>query len=154
LTTRTISAHGTGNSALVRGTFYVTGPTLCTACHAGYSSDVQHLAGSAMQTNGNGGEGMATLCQNCHGSANTLPARPVPAADYHGYNTLLSGANWPTGGGKAYGFIRNTTNFGGTGYHRPQRGIGELTTGSATCNGGTGCAGNGSARVYTPGGQY
>lgn len=155
LTTRTRAAHGSSGTSMVRGTFYVSGPTLCLACHTGYTSDVQHLAGSAMQSNGNGGEGMATLCQNCHGSAGTAPARPGPAADYHGFNTLVSGGLWPTGGGKAYAFIRNVTNFNPTvGYHRPQRGIGELTTGSATCNGGSGCAGNGSARVYTPGGQY
>ncbi len=151
---RTVAAHGSSGTSMVAGTFYASGPTLCLKCHTGYTSDTQHLAGSAMQFDGNGGEGMATVCQRCHGSADTLPARPIPAADYHGYNTRVDGTNWPTGGGKAYAFIRNVTNFAGTGYHRPQRGIGELTTGSATCNGGSGCAGNGSARTYTPGGQY
>ena len=165
LTTRTIVAHGYTTTPL-RGTVYNNGTnTLCTLCHTGYTSDTTHLAGSAASVvNGNGGEGMATTCYNCHGDSgdsdgNTLPTtvRPVRAQNYHGFNTMVGGAaKWTAAaGGKPYAFIRNTVTFAGTtGYHRPLRGIGELTTGSATCMGGSGCAGQGAAEIYTPGGQF
>jgi hypothetical protein len=162
LTTRTIAAHGTNNTAQVRGTFYVNSPTLCTACHAGYTAAPgatdTHGAGSAMNAlpgDLDGGEAMSTVCQNCHSSQVTLPARPVPAADYHGYNALVSGGNWPAPGARPFAFIRNTVNWTGVSYHRPFRSS-EFATGSATCGGDNGgCrVGNGSTRTYTPGGSY
>jgi hypothetical protein len=157
LTTRTIAAHGTNNTAQVRGTFYVTGPTLCTACHAGYTGTSNHGSGSAMNGSSDGSEGFNTLCHNCHASNTALPARPVPAADYHGYNALLSGANWPAPGARPFAFIRNTVNWTDTAAHRPFRST-EFTTGSATCQGGAGgCRvgnGSGNTRTYLPGGSY
>lgn len=162
LTTRTIAAHGSGGAAQVRGTFYVTSPSLCIACHAGYNvapgSNSGHGAGSAGQWNGNNGEAALTRCMWCHSSTGldtAAPARPRPAADYHGFNARADGTLWPTTNSKPYAFIRSWT---GTAYHRPFRGIGELTTGSATCGNGTcpgnGQVGDGSNRTYTPGGSY
>jgi predicted CxxxxCH...CXXCH cytochrome family protein len=152
-TLRTISAHGTNNTAQVRGTFYVSGPTLCTACHTGYTSTSNHGSGSAMNGSSDGSEGWNTNCHNCHASTTTKPARPIPAADYHGFNKLLSGGNW-TGTGanqRPFAFIRNTTTYIG---HRPKAST-EWTTGNATCVGdSTHCAGKNGTQAYTPGGQY
>lgn len=160
---RTVAAHG--NAETIRGTVYANPSTLCSVCHAGYTVADQHGSGSAMaMSTGRTGEGFNGGCYSCHGDsgdtdAATLPTttRPARAAGYHGFNTLLSGAaTWPglTAGGRPFAFIRNTATYSGTAaYHRPVSGPG-LTTGSATCMGGAGCAGNGSAEPYTPGGQY
>lgn len=163
LTTRTVSAHG--NAATLRGTVYVVGMNLCAVCHSGYTVAQNHGSGSAMASlTGRTGEGFENACYSCHGDSGDIDSailpttvRPVRAQNYHGFNTLVGGvAKWPAAaGGKPYGFIRNTVTYSGaTAYHRPLTGIGELATGSATCMGGAGCAGNGSARIYTPGGQY
>jgi predicted CxxxxCH...CXXCH cytochrome family protein len=160
LTKRTIAAHGTNNTAQVRGTIYSNGtggPTLCTSCHTGYTTDFPHPAGSAASTfSGGGSEGMGTYCGNCHASglaaaSSTGPARPIPAFDYHGFNKLLGGSNWPGAGyGRPYAFIRNNivlTN------HRPNT-ASDITTGSPNCDGtGKTCA-NGSVSAYSPGGAY
>ena len=158
-TTRTVAAHG--NNATLRGDVYTNPYTLCQVCHTGYTVANNHGAGSAMASStGRSGEGFNSGCYSCHGDSGDTDGgstpttvRPVRGQGYHGFNTLIGGGVWPTGGGKPYAFIRNTETFAG-GYHRPLRGIGELTTGSATCGGNTGCVGNGSARTYTPGGQY
>ncbi len=158
LTTRTISAHGTNNTAQVRGLFYGSSMTLCTTCHFGYTVDTNHNgAGSAAGTmSGNGGEGMASYCTNCHAggvgqNATAAPARPIPGANYHGFNKLLNGNNWPDAGyGRPYAFFRNDTNLTD---HRPYT-ASDITVGSPTCNGsGKSCA-NGSAQSYSPGGSY
>jgi len=159
LTTRTVAAHG--NAVTLRGNIYVSPTTLCQLCHTGYTTSGSHGSGSAENTNLDGGENMGTSCYNCHGSTGNdvqpvtvSTVRPVRAQDYHGYNSLVGGGLWPTINSKPYGFIRNNTSFV---YHRPLRGIGELTTGSASCSGsGTQCANNNSAgpATYTPGGQY
>jgi predicted CxxxxCH...CXXCH cytochrome family protein len=157
-TLRTISAHGTNNTAQVRGAFYGSSMTLCTACHTGYTVDTNHNgAGSAAGTmSGNGGEGMATYCTNCHSSglaqnSTTGPARPIPAFNYHGFNKLIGGSNWPTAGyGRPYGFIRNNTTLTN---HRPYT-ASDITVGSPSCDGtGKSCA-NGSTQNYSPGGSY
>ncbi len=157
-TNRTIVAHG--GAETLRGTIYVSSPTLCLACHIGYSSapgsSTSHGAGSAGQWNGNSGEAATTNCAYCHSSAgiNTEPARPIPAQDYHGFNSLVGGGLWPTVNSRPYAFIRSWT---GTAYHRPYRSS-EFTTGTATCGAGTcpgnGNVGDGSTRTYTPGGSY
>ena len=144
LTTRTIAAHGTNNATMVRGTFYVASPSLCIACHVGYNAapgtTSSHGAGSAGVWGGNNGEAATTNCAYCHSSTglNTAPARPRPAQDYHGFNSLVGGGLWPTVNSRPYAFIRGWT---GTAYHRPYRSS-EFTTGSATCGAGT-CPGNG-----------
>ncbi len=156
LTNRTIVAHG--NAVTLRGTIYTTTPNLCQICHTGYTNAGQHSAGSAMQTNGNGGAGdedMSTLCHKCHSSATTKPSRPIPAQDYHGNSNLVGGGVWSGSGalnGNVYAFIRNTTTFIG---HRPLYRSPQWTTGSATCQGdGTHCAANNGTQPYTPGGTY
>ncbi|WP_243371778.1 hypothetical protein [Geotalea sp. SG265] len=153
-TLRTTAAHGTNNTQMVRGNIYsATAPNLCTICHTGYTSTSNHGSGSAMNGNSDGSEGWATTCWNCHSSTTTKPARPMPAADYHGFNKLVSGANW-TGTGanqRPFAFIRNTTNFIG---HRPKTAT-EWTTGNATCVGDSShCAGKNGTQTYSPGGQY
>lgn len=161
LTTRTIVAHGYTSTPL-RGTVYTASYTLCGVCHTGYTVGDQHGAGSAMASaTGRTLEGFNGQCYSCHGDSGdsdggVAPAtvRPRRGQNYHGFNTLVGGGTWPTTNSKPYGFIRNTATYAGTGYHRPLRGIGELATGTATCTGGTGCAGNSGARTYTPGGQY
>ncbi len=170
LTTRTVAAHG--NAVTIMAPIYTnanaTATTmLCTICHVGYNAapgtTSQHGAGSAGASSWNS-VSATTICHNCHSSATTSPARPIRAQDYHGTSTLAGGALWtwggsgtpnpapPVGGSKIYAFIRNTNNFFG---HHPYRGVGEWTTGSATCQGGTGrCAGNNGTQTYTPGGTY
>ena len=128
-------------------------------CHITYDvSSVNHPAGSAgSNVNGDGAENMNTYCANCHASTTksgtTVPARPIPASDFHGNNSLLGGGLWPTVNSRPYGFIRNTQNYV---YHRPYRGTeAALTGGSATCSGGgSQCAANNGTRTYTPGGSY
>jgi predicted CxxxxCH...CXXCH cytochrome family protein len=157
-TLRTISAHGTlaGVTAQVRGTFYATSPTLCTACHSGYTTSpgtsTSHGTGSAMTGGGlDGAENMNTTCHNCHSSQVTVPARPIPAADYHGFNKLISGNNWGTLNARPFGFIRNTVNFV---YHRAKQSP-DYASGTPTCQGGaTQCAGQNGTGTYTVGGTY
>ena len=156
LTTRTVAAHG--NAVTIRGTIYVNSPTLCLACHIGtYNSGNLHGTGSAWAATGSSHSSTVPACQRCHGgntAATTAPARPRPAQDYHGSNSLYGGGLWPTVNSRPYAFIRS---WSGTAYHRPYRSS-EFTTGSATC--GTGdCnngdqVGDGSTRTYTPGGSY
>lgn len=162
LTARTIVAHGSAQT--LRGNVYTNPYTLCQVCHTGYTLGDNHGAGSAMaMATGRSNEGFNSGCYSCHGDSGdtdgaVLPTtvRPVRAQGYHGFNTLVGGGVWPTGGGKPYGFIRNTVTYAGTGYHRPKVGIGELPSDplGGTCSGGTGCAGNGGVEPYTPGGQY
>ncbi len=166
LTDRTIVAHGNANT--LRGTIYTTAaaPTLCVICHIGVytgtgSDDSNHGAGSAGATiSNNQGMFMNTECQQCHGSANTYPARPIAAQDYHGNSYQVGGTGtWASmnggayaAGGRMYAFIRNTTNFIG---HRPYKANTQWTTGSAWCQGdGTHCAANNGSQGYTPGGTY
>ncbi|HEY6872935.1 MAG TPA: hypothetical protein VI298_09445 [Geobacteraceae bacterium] len=156
-TTKTVAAHGTNNTAQVRGLFYGSSMTLCSACHTGYTIDTHHPTGSAAGTmSGNGGEGMGTYCTNCHSggvgqNATAAPARPIAASNFHGYNKLLNGSNWPDAGyGRPYAFFRNNTNLTD---QRPYT-ASDITVGSPTCNGsGKSCA-NGGAQTYTPGGSY
>lgn len=153
LTNRTIVAHGSAST--LRGTIYATSPTLCSSCHTGYTVTGNHGSGSAMASStGRTDEGFNNNCHYCHSSGSTKPARPRPAQDYHGFNSLVSGGLWPTVNSRPYAFIRA---WSGTAYHRPYRSS-EFTTGSATCGAGTcptgGAVGDGSNRTYTPGGTY
>ena len=166
LTGRTIVAHGNATNT-VRGTTYVATPTLCTACHVStYASTVgMHGAGSAWNSN-SASDHDATVqrnCHDCHASATTKPARPVPAQDYHGSDRLAGAgtdALWPVGATETYrpyGFIRNRTNWTATGaFHRPFRGTeAALQTGSAQCSATIQCdTGRTMSPAYTPGGSY
>jgi predicted CxxxxCH...CXXCH cytochrome family protein len=150
LTNRTIVAHGNANT--LRGTVYVASPTLCTTCHLNYSASTSnHAAGSAFASATTTRSHTTTTCHNCHGSATTAPARPIRAADYHGFNKLLSGANWPTINARPFGFIRNTARWT---YQRPLTSP-DTPTGSATCQASPCSSDMGSnTYVYTPGGAY
>lgn len=158
---RTVAAHG--NAETIRGTVYANPSTLCSVCHAGYTVADQHGSGSAMaMSTGRTGEGFNGGCYSCHGDSGDTDGavaptttRPARAAGYHGFNALVTGGNWPgLAGARPFAFIRNTVTYAGaTAYHRPLSGTG-LAAGAATCMGGAGCAGNGGAEPYTPGGQY
>ena len=142
LTTRTNVAHG--NAAFLRGTTWAANPTLCSICHvAAYGSTTGgHGAGSAWSNNV-ASDHDATVqrnCHDCHASATTKPARPVPAQDYHGFNRLAGSgtdALWPVGATESYrpfGFIRNRTNWtAANAFHRPFRSS-ELTSGTQGCS--------------------
>ena len=151
LTNRTIVSHG--NASTLRGTVFVASPTLCTTCHINYfASSNNHAAGSAFGAITASRAHTTNTCHNCHASSNTVPARPVRAADYHGYNKLLSGANWPApANSRPYGFIRNTARYT---YHRPLVSP-ETPTGTASCVA-TACSSDMGTTIYTytPGGSY
>jgi predicted CxxxxCH...CXXCH cytochrome family protein len=175
MTTRTITAHG--STGTLRGTVWVASPSLCTQCHApaagaaqttsnGYFTSSQHGAGSALTT-GSGNISTGTLtCHNCHFSAIAAPARPIRAADIHGFNGLLAtGGAWTAGGGsgmRPIAFMRNVGRWPvASASPRPYvstlAGPGQSATpaaGSASCAGGntSGCANNHGA--YSPGGSY
>ena len=160
LTNRTIIAHG--NAAELRGTFFVSSPTLCLACHGNavaYTTSSQHGAGSAFTT-GNSNIGTnTTTCNNCHFSSNTLPARPIPGFDIHGFNGLLAtGGAWTYGNGngiRPVAFMRNVARWSTTS-PRPYVATG-ITAGASNCGGsaalGTGCS-NQNHNAYSPGGSY
>ncbi len=166
LTLRTNAAHGTSGVAasggMMRGVFYSTNNTLCSACHSGYTVTNNHGAGSAMATStGRTDEGFANNCMYCHGSktsgATTAPARPIAAADFHGSNSRYTGVLWPTINARPVAFIRG---WSGTGFHRGRAlaGTSGYAAGTAQCGNGTcptgGAIGDGSTRNYTPGGTY
>ncbi len=124
---RTITAHGSATG--VRGTFFVTGPTLCLACHIAGSNGAynntattapggSHGAGSAY---GPGTTRPATgmnYCNLCHFSLNTNYAsasRPRYAQDVHGFNSMYgTSAGWTTGsanGMRPIAFLRNNISW-------------------------------------------
>jgi len=172
LVDRTITAHG--NAVGLRGTINVASPTLCTGCHQvagpttanGYLTSSQHGAGSAMTT-GNSNIGTNTrTCHNCHQSSNTAPARPIPAADIHGFNGLLAtGGAWTYGnanGMRPIAFMRNVGRWTTTSprpYVATVAGPGQfnLAAGASNCGGsaslGTGCSSQ-NHNAYSPGGSY
>ena len=158
-TNKTIVAHGAANT--IRGTIYAFNAvsTLCTTCHTPYTSTGNHGPGSAWSAVGST-HNVGRNCQDCHGTYQTTsarPARPIPAQDYHGNNSLNGGGLWPTTNSRPYAFIRA---WGGTAYHKP-RVSNEFTAGSAVCGTGTcpsggnaGQVGDGSTRSYSAGGSY
>jgi len=160
LTNRTTAAHGAASS--LRGTVFVTSPTLCSACHVGYltapGTTSTHGAGSAMASSTGQTTTMATVCHNCHFSNQADPGRPVRAFDVHGFNGLLATGNaWTYGNGNGMrprAFIRNTG--WATISPRPYTAPGLTITG-ANCGGnaaiGTVCSANNHSG-YTPGGAY
>lgn len=156
LTRRTVTAHGA--AATLRGNVWTNPVTLCIICHAGYNTSTgsNHGAGSAFNSSTNSGmtKYLQTQCHYCHSSDTTKPARPRPAEDVHGWNSLASGANWPSGN-KPYAFMRNSVNWGSSS-PKVLSGPG-VAAGSATCGGSgktsSGCTGE-NMSTYTPGGVY
>ena len=173
LLNRTVVSHGSTSANHLRGNIYsTTAPVLCTVCHAtSYGTTVGgHGSGSAFSTMvSSGSSHTATtfgLCNNCHLSATTLPARPKPSQDIHGFNKLNNASAtdllWPTGTTESYrpfGFLRNTVQYTTTTAPRPFRvtgGVGAetaLTTGAAVCGGAAVCDSH-NMTTYTPGGSY
>jgi predicted CxxxxCH...CXXCH cytochrome family protein len=157
LTARTVAAHGNANS--LRGTIYVANPTLCQTCHPAtqYGGTNGHGANSAYNAaNGNMTAAMFQTCNYCHSSTVADPGRPIRAFNYHGFNKLLSGANWPTVNKRPYAFIRNTENFAN---HNPAVAATPDTTTAVSAQCTVSSAPNGTCSghafgSYTPGGQY
>jgi len=170
MTTRTVAAHG--NAVTIRGTLYaaatggnsVASPTFCLACHiGGYNTTSQgHAAGSAISaSNSNMSATRFAPCANCHFSSGFKPARPLQAADVHGFNGLAAtGGAWTYGnanGMRPVALIRNVGRWVSTS-PRPASAPG-ITAGSANCGGsmntstgGVSC--NDNMGTYTPGGVY
>ena len=172
LTRRTIVAHG--NAATIRGTLYtqstpgiiaaggaaITSPTFCLVCHiGGYNTSVGHAAGSAVSTiNNNMSAARFAPCANCHFSSVTKPARPVTAADVHGFNGLAAtGGAWTYGNMNTYrpvAFMRNVVNWTATS-PRPNADARQgLAAAAANCGGGNVVCGANTMSTYTPGGDY
>ncbi|AJE04786.1 hypothetical protein GPICK_02935 [Geobacter pickeringii] len=177
LTLRTIVAHGnavtlrgypvamSGGSPFTASTTPAAAntPTLCIVCHAGYDTQAPHGAGSAWQTNMDGGMApyVEYACNICHSSNIATPVvRPVRAMDSHGVNVLptgglalRSGGRWATTG-KPVAFIRNTYVIDD---HAPKK-VG-ATTYTTTCMSASGTTnpsycGNQGTQTYTVGGTY
>jgi hypothetical protein len=166
--TGTITSFGVHGSTLngsnitqLRGLSYSTGTTAatnyCFVCHAGYTNSTAHGAGSAFTTVGQSSMGgINNVCINCHSSRNNTgqPARPIGAADAHGYSTRANGSAFGAAS-NGYAFIRSE-GFYGNGYQNIVRQVG-ATTYSQSCSGynGTGsiCS-RGSMGTYSPGGVY
>lgn len=162
-----ISATGTTNNAVeLRGYIWRTGAvgsanntTLCIICHAGYDTQTasNHGTGSAFTSNTNNGMTLYLryACYYCHSAGPTKPARPIPAADAHGYNTRSNGTNF-SAANYGYAFIRSE-GFYGKGYYHSVLKVGATNytpqcTGFSGTNGSTNCAK--SMGNYTPGGVY
>ena len=167
LVNRTITAHG--NAVSLRGTYFTSSPTLCLGCHGGLATvgttttymdtNGDHNNGSALSTgNNNIGTGIQT-CHNCHFSSQTAPARPIKAADVHGFNGMLAtGGTWTFGaanGMRPVAFIRNSGWT--TTSPRPYVATG-ITAGASSCGGTTsasiGSCGSQTHDPYYPGGSY
>jgi len=169
MTTRTVSSHG--NAVTIRGTLYaaatggnsVVSPTFCLACHiSGYNTSVGHGAGSAISTvNNNMSASRFAPCANCHFSSGFKPARPLQAADVHGFNGLAAtGGAWTYGnanGMRPVALIRNVGRWTTTS-PRPASAPG-ITAGTANCGGNMntstgGISCNDNMATYSPGGVF
>ncbi len=181
LTTRTITAHGAASAGMRGGTYFVSGPTLCTTCHIGTYADTtngRHNSGSAFAVGTTRAAAALNLCNFCHFSQNetTGIARPRIAQDVHGFNELYgTSAGWTAGsasGMRPVAFMRSWATSGGswptTASPRPftatVAGPGQfnLAAGQPQCGGtfafnttGTtmSCSSNGHTN-YSPGGSY
>ncbi|MGC2062403.1 MAG: hypothetical protein WA610_05445 [Thermodesulfovibrionales bacterium] len=167
VTNRTIVSHG--NAQTINGTLYaaatggnsVSTPTFCTQCHLTYIG-TGHGAGSAVATiNNNMSSTRFQVCANCHFSSGFKPARPLQAADVHGFNGLAAtGGAWTYGSGsgmRPVAFMRNVGRWVSTS-PRPYTAPGLTGTGAQcggalnTSTGGVSC--NETMSTYTPGGSY
>jgi len=184
ITTRTITAHGSGGTTNMRGTYFVASPTLCTTCHTGVYADNtngRHNTGSAFAVGTTRAASAMTKCNFCHFSINdatyTAAKRPRWGQDVHGFNNLYGvTTGWTAGaanGVRPVAFMRSWATGGGswptTASPRPYvvlqnatTGQGALAAGQSTC-GGTFAFNSGSSGVscssnghtnYSPGGSY
>jgi predicted CxxxxCH...CXXCH cytochrome family protein len=130
LTTRTITAHGSATG--LRGTFFVSGPTLCLACHiagtnGAYNNTATTSPGGSHGTGSGFGPGTTrpaaalNYCNYCHFSnPNTYSAanRPRYGQDVHGFNVIYgTAAGWTQGtanGMRPIAFMRNSFISGAT----------------------------------------
>jgi hypothetical protein len=123
---RTVTAHGGGTG--LRGTYFVSGPTLCLTCHIagptlGYNNtntaNSGHGTGSGYFTPNPGDEDRPApamnYCNFCHFSnPNTYKAaeRPRYGQDIHGFNEIYgTNRGWETGDGagvRPVAFMRNS----------------------------------------------
>jgi predicted CxxxxCH...CXXCH cytochrome family protein len=157
--TKTVTAHG--GSATLRGNVYTNPASLCTVCHianVGAVTGGNHGTNSAFDNTSSTNNSMQTYintqCHMCHASAVSRPARPIPAQDAHGVNSLptagTKSGRWSTAG-TPIAFIRNTVTLQN---HQPVRV--QTSTYTATCSGQspqyTSC-GNGMGN-YLPGGTF
>lgn len=170
ITNRTIVAHG--NALTIPGTLYaaaaggnsVASPTFCLNCHiGGYNTTAQgHGTGSAISASNSAmSAARFATCANCHFSNGFKPARPLQAADIHGFNGLAAnGGAWTYGnanGMRPVALIRNVGRWTTTS-PRPRSAPGLTGTGSNcggnmnTSTGGVSC--NENMAAYTPGGAY
>jgi hypothetical protein len=158
LVARTVTAHGSASA--FRGTYFVSAPTLCLACHVAGTSGAYnntattlpggtHGAGSAYS----GGTGASTrpaatmnLCNFCHFSDNnTALIRPRKGQDMHGFNNMYgTTAGWAGGVAanmRPVAFMRNNvswpTGFSPRPYVATTTGPGQfnLAAAAATCGG-------------------
>lgn len=165
MTRRTITAHG--SSGTLRGSIWVANPSLCIACHGGTAlygdanGTGNHNAGSALASGNSNYKSAMPTCNNCHFSAITQPARPIPAADVHGFNGLLAtGGTWTYGNAtnmRPIAFMRNVARWNTTTSPRPYVAPG-ITAGQSNCGGSatlgvSGCSNKGHSN-YSPGGSY
>ena len=170
MTLRTVAAHGNANT--IRGTLYaaatggaaVNNPTFCTTCHLNYFSSTSpyiHGTGSAGTTTDNNMNNSTAVqtCANCHSSIETKPARPMQAADVHGFNGLAAtGGAWTWGnanGMRPVAFMRNVNKWtSALGSPRPYTAPGLTGTGATCATSGnmTGCGAT--MGTYSPGGTY
>jgi len=159
--TRSVISHGTAN--WLRGNYAGTGAannSLCDSCHVAYTTTASNHGAQSALTSGT--SSMSTLstfatCQNCHFSATTKPARPIPAADLHGFNGLLAtGGPWTYGnstGARPYAFLRNVVRFTSTS-PRPAAGANWSTRSYGDCGGASPAGCGDDMSRYIPGGQY
>ncbi|TAN38700.1 MAG: CxxxxCH/CxxCH domain-containing protein [Nitrospirae bacterium] len=175
-TTRTITAHGWSSS--LRGTYFVSAPTLCLTCHIQGTGNGPYNNTSTATPGGTHGSGSAfaaavtraaqamNYCHNCHFSTNVAGGggRPRNAQDVHGFNEIYNtSAGWTYGnanGMRPVAFIRNTVSWTANS-PRPYAAPG-ITAGQANCgdSGGAafdigtifGC--NDNHTTYNPGGSY
>jgi len=164
-TITSFGVHGTTlagtNVVALRGASYGTGTTAatnyCFLCHAGYTNSTAHGSGSGFSTVGQSSMGgINNVCINCHSSRNNTgqPARPIGAADAHGFSTRANGTAFGTAS-NGYAFIRSE-GFYGSSYVQSVKKVG-ATTYSSNCSGYNGsgsiCS-RSSMGTYTPGGAY
>ena len=152
--------NGTDNVPL-RGNVYTNSATttnatnLCTYCHVVSGGTTNHGTGSAITSSTNSGMTyFANRCFYCHSGATgtAKPARPIPAADAHGFSTRANGTAF-TAANHGYAFIRSEGWYSNTAYYQSIRSIG-ATTYTPTCTGYSGACSRTSMGGYTPGGVY
>jgi len=175
VTDRTITAHG--NAESLRGTYFVSGPTLCLTCHidggSGPYNDTingRHNTGSGFSGNTTRPRNAMDYCNFCHFSQvdqYNASNRPRYAQDVHGFNSMYGGGGWPAGNAAGMlprAFMRSIQPDGSWDTARSPRPYSApgITAGQSNCGGsfafnggdsGISCSNNGHNN-YQPGGSY